>query len=52
MYSRHKILVLDDILSAIDARTEALIVDRLLSKSGLLTRLGSTTVLATHAGQY
>lgn len=50
MYSRQKILVLDDILSAIDARTEALIIDRLFSKSGPLKRLGSTTILATHAG--
>lgn len=50
VYSRNKILVLDDILSAIDARTEALIVNRLLSESGILKRLGSTTILATHAG--
>jgi ABC-type multidrug transport system fused ATPase/permease subunit len=44
-------VVLDDILSAIDSKTETLVVERLFGKSGLLRRLGSTIILATHAGE-
>ncbi|KAE9378324.1 putative multidrug resistance protein [Stipitochalara longipes BDJ] len=49
LYSRQRILILDDILSAIDAKTEALVVERLIGGAGLLKRLGSTVILATHA---
>lgn len=52
MYARKDINVLDDILSAIDAKTEAIVVERLFGKSGMLRRLGSTTVLATHASKF
>ena len=51
MYARQDIVVLDDVLSALDATTEGLVVDRLLGKTGIFRRLGSTVVLATHAGQ-
>jgi hypothetical protein len=43
---------LDDVLSAIDSKTERLIVERLLGKDGLFRTLGSTVVLATHASEY
>ncbi len=43
-------MVLDDVLSAIDARTEQLVVGRLFGKRGLVRRLGTTVILATHAG--
>jgi ABC-type multidrug transport system fused ATPase/permease subunit len=52
LYSRQRVFVLDDILSAIDAKTEALVVERLFGESGLLKRSGSTTILATHAGKF
>jgi ATP-binding cassette, subfamily C (CFTR/MRP), member 1 len=52
LYSRHKILVLDDIFSAIDAKTESLVVERLFGKDGILKRGDATTVLATHAGTH
>ncbi|ROV98723.1 hypothetical protein VMCG_06796 [Cytospora schulzeri] len=44
-----KLVALDDVLSALDARTEKLVFERLLSKDGLLRRLGATVVLITHA---
>jgi len=44
-------MILDDILSAIDAKTESLVVERLFGKAGLLKQLNSTTILATHAGK-
>lgn len=52
MYSRLSTVVLDDVLSAIDARTEKLVVERLLGKTGLLRNLNSTVILATHAGKH
>jgi ABC-type transport system involved in cytochrome bd biosynthesis fused ATPase/permease subunit len=52
LYYRQKLMVFDDILSAIDAKTEALVVERLFGKTGILKQLGSTTILATHAGEY
>ncbi len=51
MYARNDFVVLDDVLSAIDARTEQLIVERLFGAEGILKKLGSTVVLATHAGE-
>ncbi|TVY88460.1 ABC transporter [Lachnellula willkommii] len=49
VYARRDVNFLDDVLSAIDAKTERLVVDRLLGKAGLFKKLGSTVVLATHA---
>ncbi|RFU32078.1 hypothetical protein B7463_g4239, partial [Scytalidium lignicola] len=49
VYSRRSIIALDDVLSAVDPRTETLIVERLLGKSGLFKKLGTTVILATHA---
>ena len=51
LYSRQKIIILDDILSAIDAKTESLVVERLFGETGLLKQSNSTTILATHAGR-
>lgn len=42
---------MDDVLSAIDGKTEALVVERLLGKSGLFRKLGSTVILASHTGK-
>jgi len=50
VYARRDVNILDDVLSAIDAKTERLVVDRLLGNTGLFKKLGSTVVLATHAG--
>jgi len=52
IYSHLSIMVLDDILSAIDARTEQLVVERLFGKAGLLRRINSTIILATHASEH
>ncbi|OJJ95656.1 hypothetical protein ASPACDRAFT_1875772 [Aspergillus aculeatus ATCC 16872] len=49
IYARRSVYILDDILSGLDATTEAKILQRLLGPTGLLRRNGSTTVLATHA---
>ena len=49
MYSRRRILILDDTFSGLDAESEDGIFTRLLGKRGLLRQLGVTVLLATHA---
>lgn len=48
VYSRADILLLDDILSALDGKTKTAVVERLLGKDGLLGQLGSAVILVTH----
>ncbi|MCJ1311899.1 hypothetical protein MMC25_005572 [Agyrium rufum] len=52
VYARQEIVLLDDILSALDGKTERAIVDRLLSPQGLFYRLSSTVVLITHSTRH
>ncbi|TGO57755.1 hypothetical protein BCON_0062g00250 [Botryotinia convoluta] len=49
VYSRHKILLLDDVFSGLDIVSEEQIFTRLLGRHGLLRQLGITTILVTHA---
>ena len=51
IYARKEIVVLDDVLSALDSRTEMAVVERLLGKRGLLRQLKSTIILATHTSK-
>lgn len=49
IYSRPKLLLLDDIFSAQDLSTTAAIVTRVFGDSGLLQQLGCTTILVSHS---
>ncbi|EEA22450.1 ATP-binding cassette transporter, putative [Talaromyces marneffei ATCC 18224] len=49
VYSRHRILVLDDPFSAIDGKTVDRIIGRLLSTRGLLKRMATTVFLITNS---
>ena len=49
LYIRPKLLLLDDIFSALDVRTEIAISQRLFGDGGLMRMLGTTTVLTTHS---
>ena len=42
-------MILDDVFSGLDAISEDRIFSRLLGKTGLLRRLGTTVTLVTHA---
>lgn len=42
-------MILDDVFSGLDTISEDRIFSRLLGKSGLLRRLGTTVILVTHA---
>jgi ATP-binding cassette, subfamily C (CFTR/MRP), member 1 len=52
VYIKSDIVLLDDVLSALDSKTEKLVVDRLLSPQGLLRKLRSTVVLITHSTRH
>jgi ATP-binding cassette subfamily C (CFTR/MRP) protein 1 len=49
IYSRRSLILLDDVLSGLDTRTERLVFNRVLGPHGILRKLKVTTVLATHA---
>lgn len=51
LYTRSKILVLDDVLSALDNKTRLNVVENLLGESGLCRKLNMTVILASHAGR-
>lgn len=48
VYARRKLLLLDDIFSALDRKTKTTIIARLLGVDGLLRTANSTIVLVTH----
>lgn len=52
VYSRAPILILDDILSALDRRTARLVFSRLLGTNGLLKQQRRTVVIATHSVEW
>jgi ATP-binding cassette subfamily C (CFTR/MRP) protein 1 len=42
---------LDDVLSALDKKTENMMTDRLFGNGGLFHTLGSTVIMVTHASK-
>ncbi|KAJ6006036.1 multidrug resistance-associated protein [Penicillium sp. IBT 35674x] len=48
VYARKELVLLDDVLSALDRKTKAAIMGRLFGVDGLLRRISSTVVLVTH----
>ncbi|PYH48029.1 putative multidrug resistance protein [Aspergillus saccharolyticus JOP 1030-1] len=49
LYSRRSVLLLDDVLSALDTKTESRIVQNLFGPNGILRRNRFTVILVTHA---
>lgn len=52
IFARNDILIMDDPFSALDKTTRSLISARLMGPRGLLRRLGTTVIYATHSGQF
>ncbi|ETS74059.1 hypothetical protein PFICI_13925 [Pestalotiopsis fici W106-1] len=52
VYSHKSILILDDVLSALDNATGSIVFERLLGKEGILRSRDITVVLATHSVHY
>lgn len=51
MYPRPEIVILDDVLSALDAKTEAHVTKMLLGSGGIFRKQGTTVVLITHTSE-
>lgn len=49
LYARHEVLVIDDVLSGLDANTAQSVFDRVLGPTGLCKTRGMTAIVATHA---
>ncbi|RMZ69313.1 ABC transporter integral membrane type 1 [Pyrenophora seminiperda CCB06] len=49
VYSRQSIVILDDVMSGLDATTEEIIFTTLLGPDGLLRKNGTTVIFATNA---
>ncbi|OAA39066.1 ABC transporter, transmembrane domain, type 1 [Metarhizium rileyi] len=52
VYYQASLLVLDNVLSALDRSTADAIFSRLFTPNGLLKRLGSTVVMTVHSAEY
>lgn len=52
LYARKPLLLLDDMLSGLDATTERAIVDNVFGNDGLVRKLKTSVLLATHSGMY
>ncbi|OCK85970.1 putative multidrug resistance protein [Lepidopterella palustris CBS 459.81] len=52
LYAKPDIVLLDDVLSALDSKTERLITNNLLGPQGLFRKFGSTVVLITHSTRH
>jgi ATP-binding cassette, subfamily C (CFTR/MRP), member 1 len=52
VYSRPEIIILDDVLSALDTKTEAHVAEMLLGPNGIFRKQGTTVVLISHASKY
>lgn len=49
VYQKPKVVIFDDVLSGLDARTTRVIWDRLFARDGLLSSFGAAVIVATHA---
>jgi ATP-binding cassette, subfamily C (CFTR/MRP), member 1 len=52
IYARKRILLLDDVLSGLDGKTEQMVFHRVFGAEGLCRKFGVTVLLATHAIKY
>ncbi len=52
LYSGADVLILDDVLSGLDSKTENQVFERVLGRNGFLRQRKATTVLCTHAIRY
>jgi ATP-binding cassette subfamily C (CFTR/MRP) protein 1 len=48
LYSKNELMIIDDGFSGLDAETEEIVFTKIFGKQGLLKRLGTAVILATH----
>lgn len=51
LYSRERLLVLDDVLSAVDRQTAKTIIERVFGKEGICRRMGLSVLMTTHSSR-
>lgn len=51
LYSKCEIFILDDILSALDKKTESVIAEKLFGADGLFQRISATVIMVTHSSE-
>ncbi|KAJ8062553.1 hypothetical protein OCU04_009080 [Sclerotinia nivalis] len=49
LYQRPQLILFDDVLSALDTKTEIQIMTRLFGRDGLISKLGATVIFVTHS---
>ena len=49
VYSKKRVILLDDVMSGLDSRTEEILFENLFGEQGLFKRLGATVIFATNA---
>lgn len=52
VYAQENLLLLDDVSSGLDGKTEEYLFHNLFGPDGLLKESGTTVIIATHAGEY
>ncbi|KAF7953040.1 hypothetical protein EAE96_006261 [Botrytis aclada] len=52
VYRRPQLILFDDVLSALDMKTEIQIMNRLFGRDGLLSKLGATVIFVTHSTRW
>lgn len=52
LYSRKPIAIFDDILSALDSSTQDIVVEKVFGANGILRRMNTAVVLATHSTRH
>ncbi|KND90065.1 Multidrug resistance-associated protein 1 [Tolypocladium ophioglossoides CBS 100239] len=52
LYARAEIMLLDDVISALDRNTQRTVVEGLFGPAGICKTLRSTVILATHASKF
>ncbi|OKL58187.1 hypothetical protein UA08_06868 [Talaromyces atroroseus] len=52
LYSRKRLLILDDVLSAVDWQTEQIILNRVFGKEGICRRTGLTVLMTAHSRRH
>jgi len=52
LFSRTDIFILDDILSALDKKTERVVIEKLFGTRGLFRRISATVIMVTHSSMY
>lgn len=52
MYARKQVAIFDDVFAGLDTVTEQTVFANVFGSGGLLARTGTTTILASHGGEY